>query len=283
MSELPAMNVEIYHFEQSACLLCVDASSRGSCMRPDLSRLMSKLHDAGLAADAWPEALQSLSDAVGVAGAACITFNKITGRVDWACFSGPSEGAKPEYVSHYAALDPYSPLLDASWMKLSECLPDALLRRSEWYNDFVLACGVRDIVGMRMFETPSHRVIFGLHQRIGRALPHGAGSILNIATEPLRRAARSHTESLASGGAFDAPRAGLVTGGSRFYFHIRNGRRYPDDTGSAFASAQEAVAHASVLAAELAQDDSWEGFSISVTDEQGREIARVAVRRQGAV
>ncbi|MGZ3282628.1 MAG: hypothetical protein ACXU9A_08230, partial [Xanthobacteraceae bacterium] len=106
---------------------------------------MSKLHNAGLAADAWPEALQSLSDAVGVAGAAYITFNKITGRVDWACFSGPSEGAKPEYVRHYAALDPYSPLLDASWMKLSECLPDALLRRSEWYNDFVLACGVRDI------------------------------------------------------------------------------------------------------------------------------------------
>jgi hypothetical protein len=77
----------------------------------------------------------------------------------------------------------------------------------------------------------------------------------------------------------DAPRAGMVTGGSRFYFHIRNGRRYPDDTGSAFASAQDAVAHASVLAAELAQDDSWEGFSISVTDEPGREIARVAVRR----
>src|SRR4029077_8557352 len=86
-----------------------------------------------LATDAWPEALQSLSDAVGVAGAAYITFNKITGRVDWACFSGPSEGAKPEYVRHYAALDPYSPLLDASWMKLSEYLPDALLRRSEWY------------------------------------------------------------------------------------------------------------------------------------------------------
>ena len=54
---------------------------------------MSKLHDAGLAADAWPEALQSLSDAVGVAGAAYITFNKITGRVDWACFSDLGEGS----------------------------------------------------------------------------------------------------------------------------------------------------------------------------------------------
>jgi len=242
---------------------------------------MSKLQDAALAADAWSEALQSLSDAVGLAGAAYIVFNKITWRVDWACFSGLSEGAKPEYVRHYAALDPYSPLLDASWTKLSECLPDELLRRSEWYSDFVLACGVRDIVGTRLFETPSHRVIFGVHQQIGRALPHRAGSILNIATEPLRRAARSHTESLAipSSGAFDAPRAGMVTGGSRFYFHVCNGRRYPDDTGSAFASAQEAIAHGSVLAAELAQDDSWEGFSISVMDEQGREIGRVAVRR----
>ena len=46
------------------------------------------------------------------------------------------------------------------------------MRRSEWYNDFVLACGVRDIVGTRLFETPSYRVIFGLHQQIGRALPH---------------------------------------------------------------------------------------------------------------
>ena len=176
---------------------------------------MSKLHDAGLAADAWPEALQSLSAAVAVAGAAYITFNKITGRVDWACFSGLSGGVKHEYVRHYAALDPYSPLLDASWMKLSEYLPNALLRRSEWYNDFVLACGVRDIVGTRLFETPSYRVIFGLHQQIGRALPHRAGSILNIATEPLRRSARSRTESLAipSVGAFDAPRPGWLPTG----------------------------------------------------------------------
>ena len=250
-------------------------------MRPDLSRLMSKLHDAGLAADAWPEALQSLSDAVGVAGAAYITFNKITGRVDWACFSGLSEGVKHEYVRHYAALDPYSPLLDASWMKLSECLPEravaekrvvqrlrAGLRRSRYCRN----AAVRDAIVPRDFRpAPADRP---------RA-PAQAGSILNIATEPLRRSARSRTESLAipSVGAFDAPRPGMVTDGSRFYFHICNGRRYPDNTGSAFASAQEAVAHASVLAAELAQDDSWEGFSISVMDEQGREIARVAVRR----
>ena len=212
--------------------------------------------------DAWPEALQSLSDAVGVAGAAYITFNKITGRVDWACFSGLSGGVKHEYVRHYAALDPYSPLLDASWMKLSEYLPDALLRRSEWYADFVLACGVRDIVGTRLFETPSYRVIFGLHQQIGRALPHRAGSILNIATEPLRRSARSRTESLAIPrvGAFDAPRPGMVADGSRLYFHICNGRRYPDNTGSNFASAREAVAHGPCSPRSLRRMIAGRGF-----------------------
>jgi hypothetical protein len=91
---------------------------------------------------------------------------------------------------------------------------------------------------------------------------------------PLRRAARSHTESLESQAAAHSTRREPA----RFYFHVCNGRRYPDDTGSAFASAREAVAHASVLAAELAQDDSWDGFFISVMDEQGREIARIAVR-----
>jgi hypothetical protein len=145
-------------------------------MQSDFSPLVSKLHDAALAPDAWPSALKSLTDAIGVAGAACIIFNRVTGRVDWACFSGVSEAVRDEYVRHYAALDPYSPLLDTAWTKLSECLPDPLLWRSEWYNDFVLACGVRDILGTRLFETRSHCAIFGLHQQIGRSFPDKAGS-----------------------------------------------------------------------------------------------------------
>jgi hypothetical protein len=50
------------------------------------------------------------------------------------------------------------------WIKLSDCLPQSLLRQSEWYNDFVLACGVRDILGTRLIETPSHLVYVGVHQ-----------------------------------------------------------------------------------------------------------------------
>ena len=82
--------------------------------------------------------LEALTDAAGVAGAALIIFNKSTGNVDEAYFSGLSAGFKSDYVRHYAALDPYSPLLDGSWKKLSECLPDQVLRENEWYNDFVV-------------------------------------------------------------------------------------------------------------------------------------------------
>jgi hypothetical protein len=97
--------------------------------------------------EAWPHALKALTEAAGVAGAALIIFNKCTGNVDEAHFSGLSAGVKSDYVRHYAAVDPYSPLVDGDWKKLSECLPQTLLRHSEWHNDFVLTCGISDALG----------------------------------------------------------------------------------------------------------------------------------------
>ena len=85
--------------------------------------LVSAFYDAAVSPEAWPQALSALTDAAGVAGAAMIIFNKSSGNVDEVCFSGLSAGFKSDYVSHYAALDPFSPLLDGSWKKLSECLP----------------------------------------------------------------------------------------------------------------------------------------------------------------
>jgi hypothetical protein len=74
------------------------------------------------------------------------------------------------YVNHYAQLDPVTLLLsvDLGWTKLSDCLPDAVLRKSEGYNDFVLHCGVSDIFGAGLVESPSHFARFGFHQQIGR-------------------------------------------------------------------------------------------------------------------
>ena len=91
-----------------------------------MSALVSALQDAAASREAWPDALKALTEAAGVAGAALIISNKHTGNVEEACFSGLSAEFKSDYVKHYAALDPYSPLLDGSWKKLSECIPDPI-------------------------------------------------------------------------------------------------------------------------------------------------------------
>jgi hypothetical protein len=221
-------------------------------MQPDISRLISKVHDAAVALDAWPEALKSLTDVIGVAGAAYIVQNKIAGRVEFVCFSGLSAALESKYIEHYAARDPYSPLLSARWRKLSDCIPDPLLRRSEWYNDFVLACGVRDIVGSRLIDTESHSVIVGIHQQIGRTFPEQTASVLKLVGRALRVATRRHTAHLSlKERALDGNTAKSQADGSRYFFHIRNGIEFPDETGSIFFSPNEAIQHALLVASEL--------------------------------
>jgi hypothetical protein len=161
-----------------------------------MSSLVARLHDAAVTPEAWPDALTALTDAAGVAGAALIIFNKST--VDEAHFCGLSAGFKSDYVRHHAALDPYSPLLDGSWKKLSECLPDRLLRSSEWYNDFILTCGVRDILGARLVDTSGRCVILGIHQQIGRSFSDSVDSVVSLAGIPLKHAAWRHIERLSS-------------------------------------------------------------------------------------
>jgi hypothetical protein len=80
--------------------------------------------------------------------------------------------------------------------KSSSDLPDRLLRSSEWYNDFTLTCGVRDILGTRLVDTSGHCVIFGIHQQIGRGFSDSVDSVLNLAGIPLKHAASPYRASL---------------------------------------------------------------------------------------
>jgi hypothetical protein len=246
-----------------------------------MSSLVSAFHDDTVSPEAWSHTVTALTDAAGVASAALIIVNKSTGVADEAFFSGLSAGFKSDYARHYAALDPFSPLLDGSWKRLSECLPDQLLRSSEWYNDFVLTYGVRDILGTRLVDTSTHCVIFGIHQQIGRNLSDRVESTINLVTVPLKQAARRYIERVSwpRSGIFREPRTKDLATGRRFYFHVDNSIRYPDKTGSVFSSPDDAKAHAFVLARELAQDEGWHESFVLVTDDRGQEIIRVKIGR----
>jgi hypothetical protein len=257
----------------------LEAALRTLSAQSSLARFTARIREAELSPDAWPEMMASLTEAVGAGGAACILFNKKSSSPDWVCFSGLSAAFETRYVHHFASLDPFSPLLNVSpgWTKLSECLPQAALAKSEWYNDFVLACGVRDIVGTRLIDAPSHYAVIGFHQRLGRYFGSETTPILDQVTAPLRTATLRQVERLFDP-AHDDPATEPTAGRARYFFHLGNGREYPDETGNEFATREDAIAYASILVAELCQDRDWYGFEVSVKDEAGEIVARKPVR-----
>ena len=254
------------------------SSRSDASMSPNLLHVGAKVRDAERAAEAWPEALRSLTEALGAAGAACIVANKNSNGADWVCFSGLSEGFKSHYVGHFAPLDPFLPHLNVAprWIKLSDCLPQSLLRQSEWYNDFVLACGVRDILGTRLIETPSHLVYIGVHQQIGRGLGADVEPAMRELTSPLRSAMLREMGRL-FGSTRSQPNPKAMARRTRYYFHVSNGSQFLDQTGEEFSTREEAIARALGLAAELAKEGDWSGYIITVADEDGAMVARLPV------
>jgi DNA-binding CsgD family transcriptional regulator len=160
---------------------------------------ISSIYDAALVPHLWPAALQSVMDEVGAAGAGYCVFNKRTGRVEWLSQSGPLVGREADYFSYYHALDRYRPILETHpagrWLRISECLPETVLCRDEWYTDFLLKAGIDDALSVRLFESASHTVMFGVNHGVDRAPFTAAGTAaLQGLWEPLAKAARLHTE-----------------------------------------------------------------------------------------
>jgi hypothetical protein len=67
--------------------------------------------------------------------------------------------------------------------------------------------------------------------------------------------------------------------GMRSFFHVSDvrARQYRDEFGKVFATPDEAIAHASVLAGQLLQGKDWEGGKISITDHDEKDVAKINV------
>ena len=160
--------------------------------------VVSQAFDVVLRPESWPLALEAVAESVGAIGAAYIVRSKETAGVERVSLSGPSAGFEANYVLHYAAIDGYSPLIDASaqgrWLRLSKCFSKSRLRSDEWYNDFVVKAGVDDILGVRLADHPARTAILGIHYDTRRACAVARGAQLKELFEVLSRAARLQFE-----------------------------------------------------------------------------------------
>jgi DNA-binding NarL/FixJ family response regulator len=155
------------------------------------------LFDAVLDERLAPAALKAVANYVGASGAAYLLVNKLTRQVStitsWGCFTG----SQADYLTHYGRIDPFRVIQEeaasGALARLTDCLPPSVLSRDEWYNDFILKGGVRDVLGTKLHENRSHMVIVGLHRAVGdnRPIPEDAEA-LRMLMAPLRNAARLH-------------------------------------------------------------------------------------------
>jgi DNA-binding CsgD family transcriptional regulator len=162
--------------------------------RGPLDDVVTCLRETATRPDLWPTALPLITTALGGVGAACFASNDRTSGLEWAYFFGPTSVRKTDYVEYYASLDPYMPLLaapeQAGWAILSDCLPENLLRHSEWYQDFVRPSGISDVAGVQLCRTQSYRVFFGVHYPAAHSAPATRTDLLRDLLGPLQETAR---------------------------------------------------------------------------------------------
>ena len=158
---------------------------------------LAQLYDAAKVPAQWPAALQGVAVAVGGIGAGQVVCNKRNGDVEWVAITGPCADLEPRYISHYAPLDLYAPVLQAyparRWLPLSRTLPDGAIVGNEWYNDFILKSGVADILAAKMYEDEDTTVLLGIHRgpASNRAVAQFNARVRAL-LQPLVRATRLH-------------------------------------------------------------------------------------------
>src|SRR5580704_9051572 len=96
------------------------------------SNTVISIFDAVLDERLAPTALEAVAEYVGAAGAAYLLVNKLTRQVSSVVWWGCLSTTRAEYFARYSRMDPFRAVqMNApcgTFMRLSECLPQSLLR-----------------------------------------------------------------------------------------------------------------------------------------------------------
>ncbi len=162
-----------------------------------MQRIIASIYKVAAAPEHWPAALGSIAEASGAVGASCRIWNLQTGKLEWLAVSPAHSNAIPD-IRRYSALDPYTPIVangnSESWVRLTERLAPEVLRKSEWYCDYLVAkTQVHDIWGQRLVDDGQRAVIFTMQQAVGQR-PIEPSQSLSDLIGPLAQAARLYLE-----------------------------------------------------------------------------------------
>lgn len=121
----------------------------------EVLRVLSDLYAAGLGETGWPAGLRSLAALFGAAGAVQFDLDRRAGRILAIETQGVEQG-QGDYVARMNAINPRVKYALARPGCHTSCdyesLPEAAIRRHEFYAWLTRACGTKYFIGSRMID-----------------------------------------------------------------------------------------------------------------------------------
>jgi len=179
-------------------------------MAIDEADLVGGFYEAAFDAARFPAALRQLGAFADGIGAVLLVWDKPASRpllLATAGHTGPD--AAEAYRDHYAALDPYRPVIDAlpvgGWSTCRAYFDDQFVARSAFYSEYLIPRGIRYMSAARLLTRDRFDVYLGVHraprqapfaraelqrlERVGRHLGRAAGAFLDVTQTRLGHAA----------------------------------------------------------------------------------------------
>jgi len=138
-----------------------------------LDRVTTALYDAAADPSVWPRALLEVTRLCGATGAQFLIWNNRANAMELSTLVGFDPQAEVSYGAYYESIDPRRRLIGTipvgRVLACHEHFDDGFVRRSEFYNGFLIPCGSRYVAGARLIDSTEQTVVIALH----RAAPLG--------------------------------------------------------------------------------------------------------------
>ena len=133
--------------------------------------LLADLYESVLHPDRIPDVLDRINHHLDCDGFHLVGTDEDAGSISISLLGGPEVvGAGPDYQAHYSGIDPRLGL--SSPVGLLMCChdfaDDQFVRRSEFYQDFLIPHGLRYVIGGYIYRKGGKNIITAFHHRMGR-------------------------------------------------------------------------------------------------------------------
>jgi hypothetical protein len=130
--------------------------------------LVSRFYDAAAVPSDWWRLVEDAAEHVGAFGALFLTWDQRKNAMGFTAHSGYDPEAERLYSAHFGAIDPRRIAIEASPIgEISLChhsFDDAYVRRSEFYNDFLIPQGGRFCMAARLASDADISAVFAFHR-----------------------------------------------------------------------------------------------------------------------